>query len=125
MNTNTNTNANTDLKSLDDELNQMILTGRAMEAMERFYDRDVSMQENSDPPTVGLTANLEREKQFFAMVDAFHGAQVLAQAVGDGVTMTEWTMDITFKGQPRATSSQVALRRWKNGKVVSERFYHK
>jgi hypothetical protein len=114
-----------ELKTLDDALNQMILTGKALEAMERFYDQEVTMQENTDAPCVGLLANLEREKQFFAAVEQFHGARILAQAIGDGTTLTEWENDVQFKGAPRALVHQVSVRRWKSGKVVHERFYHK
>jgi hypothetical protein len=32
---------------------------------------------------------------------------------------------VTLKGVGRIQMSQVAVRRWKNGKVVHERFYHK
>ena len=113
-----------DLKKLDDDLNQMILTGQAMEAMHRFYDEDCKMQENHDAPCVGLAANVEREKQFFTQVEAFHGARILSQAIGDGVTYTEWETDVTMKGAPRHKSQQVAQRRWKNGKIVHERFFH-
>lgn len=113
------------LKQLDDELNQLILTGKVFEAMERFYATDVVMQENTDAPCIGLAANLEREKQFFAMVETFFGARVTAQAIGDGVTITEWVNDVQFKGAPRAEMHQVSVRRWKDGKIVHERFYHK
>jgi len=114
-----------DLKALDDELNRMILSGQAMEAMHKFYDQDCTMQENNDEPCCGLAANLEREKQFFASVDQYHGGKVLAQGIGDGVTFTEWETDVTFKGAPRMKMNQVAERRWKDGKIVHERFFHK
>jgi hypothetical protein len=34
-------------------------------------------------------------------------------------------MDVTLKGAGRIKMNQVAVRRWKNGKIVHERFYHK
>jgi hypothetical protein len=34
-------------------------------------------------------------------------------------------MDVTLKGVGRITMVQVAVRRWKDGKIVHERFYHK
>lgn len=114
-----------DLRTLDSELNQLILAGKVFEALERFYDKDVVMQENHDEPCRGLAQNIEREKQFFTMVEAFHGSKVLAQGVGDDVTFGEWENDVTFKGAPRATSNQVSVRKWKNGKIVHERFHHK
>jgi hypothetical protein len=114
-----------DLRALDGELNQMILSGKIFEAFERFYDKDVVMQENHDAPCHGMSDNLAREQQFFASVEQFHGAKILTQAVGDGVSFAEWENDVTFKGAPRMTSHQISVRTWKNGKIVHERFYHK
>ena len=83
------------------------------------------MQENSDDPFVGKDVNRKREQEFFASVEEFHGAKLLASAVGDGgATFGEWEYDVTFKGAGRVTMNQVAVRRWKDGKVASERFYY-
>ncbi len=112
------------LKALDDELNEMILTGKAMEAFEKFYSDEVDMQENTDPPTKGKAANRQREIEFFSSVEEFHGGEVLSSAAGDDVTFSEWTSDITFKGGQRVKSAQVAVRRWQDGQIVSERFYY-
>ena len=32
--------------------------------MNEFYDKDTVTQDNANPPTKGLAANIEREKQF-------------------------------------------------------------
>jgi hypothetical protein len=112
------------LKALDDDLNQHILSGRALEAMEKFYDTHVAMAENNDAPTVGLAANIEREKQFFAMVESYDG-KLVSQGVGDGVTFTEWYSKVGLKNGVKYESKQVAVRRWQNGKIVSETFFYK
>lgn len=112
------------LAELDAELNQMVLSGKAMEAFEKFYDDNVSMQENSDPVTKGKDANRQREIDFFSSVEQFHGAAVEASATGDDVSFRQLMMDITFKGGTRMKMEQVAVRRWTNGKVVSERFFY-
>lgn len=102
----------------------MILSGKVMEAFEQFYGDNVAMQENSDPPTVGKAANRERELEFFAKVEQFHGTKVLSSAFHSDTGFSEWEYDLTFKGAPRFTMSQVCVRKWKDGKVVRERFYH-
>jgi hypothetical protein len=117
--------ATADLRALDSQLNQLILAGQVFEALERFYHPEVIMQENNDEPCCTLATNIEREKKFFEMVEAFHGSKITSLGVGDDVTFSEWESDVTFKGAPRATMHQATVRRWKDGKVVHERFYHK
>jgi hypothetical protein len=110
---------------LDAQLNQMILTGKVMEAFEQFYGEDVVMQENFDAPKVGKAKCREAEMEFFGKVEAFHGSKMPASAANGDVSFAEWEYDITFKGAPRMKMNQVSVRRWKDGKVVHERFYYK
>ncbi len=112
------------VKDLDDELNQMVLTGQAMEAFEKFYADDVEMQENSDPPAKGKDTNRQREIEFFSSIEQFHGAEVRGSAAGDDISFAEWMMDVTFKGGQRMKLEQAVVRRWNDGKIVSERFYY-
>lgn len=113
-----------DVAALDDQLNQMVLNGQAMEAFEKFYADDVVMQENSGDPVRGKDANRQRELDFFASLEEFHGAGVLGSGVSGERSYTEWWMDVTFKGAGRVKMEQVAARIWKDGLVVSERFYY-
>ena len=105
-------------------MNQMILNGKAMEAFEQFYADDVVMQENENPATAGKAANRERELKFFDSVEAIHSGAITASAAGDDVSFCEFEMDVTFKGAKRVTMRQVSVRRWKDGKIVHEKFYY-
>ena len=97
--------------------------GKIIEAINEFYDKDVKMQENAHPPTEGLAANIEREKQFMSNVKEWKGFNVTASGVGDGVTFYECALDfIAVSGQP-VHMEQVVLAKWKNGKIVHERYY--
>ena len=58
------------------------------------------------------------------MVAAFHSAEVKATAIGDNITMTEWEMDVTYKGAPRKKICQVAVQKWNGGQIIHERFYY-
>lgn len=42
-----------DLKTLVEELNQMILDGKILDAFEKFYAEDIVMQDNNYPARVG------------------------------------------------------------------------
>ena len=101
-----------------------IRSGKIIEAMNEFYDRDIVMQDNATPPTKGLAANIEREKQFLSGVKEWKGFDVKASAAGDNVTFYECTMDfIATNGQP-VHMEQISVARWNNGKIVHERFYY-
>ena len=113
-----------DTATLDNQLNQDILSGKAMEAFEACYADDVVMQENSEEPRRGKEANREIEKQFFESIEEFHGAKLHASAVNGDVTFSQWEWDVTFKGASRVQMNQVAVHHWKNGKVSSERIYY-
>ena len=115
----------TNIGELNKKLDQAIFTGRAMEAFEELYDDDVVMQENTDAEHRGKAVNRKREQDFFATIEQFHGGQVLASGHGGDVSFSEYDMDVTLKGVGRIQMVQVAVRRWKNGKIVHERFYHK
>lgn len=115
----------TNIAELDHKLNEGILGGKAIEVFDELYDDNVVMQENTEPPYVGKQFNRQRELDFFATIEAWHGGKVLASAAAGDTSFSEWEMDVTIKGAGRVNMSQVAVRPWKNGKVVHERFYHK
>jgi len=110
--------------ALDQQLNEMVLTGKALEAFEKFYAEDVVMQENSEEPRVGKETNRKLEKEFFASVKEFHDGKVLSSAINGDTSFSEWYMDVTFKNGTRYKLAQVAVRKWKDGKIVHERFYY-
>lgn len=112
------------LKDLVEDLNSMILKGQIMEAFEKYYHNDVVMQENEQTPTIGKAANREKEKQFLANLVEFRKAEAKAVAVGDNVTMEEWFFDYTHNEWGKKTYHQVAVQRWKDSKIIHERFYY-
>ena len=114
----------TNLQQRLNDLFGYISQGKIIEAMNEFYDKDTVMQDNANPPTVGQAANIEREKQFMSGVKEWKGFNVTASGVGDNVTFYESTIDfIATNGQP-VHLEQVAVSKWKNGKIVHERFYY-
>ena len=118
------TAAATSVAELDQALNEAILTGKALEAFEKYYADDVVMQENSDEPRVGKEANRKAEVEFFSSLAEFHEGKLVSEAVNGDVTFGEWFMDVTFKNGYRLKLAQTAVRRWKDGQIVHERFYY-
>lgn len=107
-----------------EELNSLIVQGKAMEGFEKFYGRDVVMQENQEEPTVGKEKNRLREQEFFGNVEEFRTATPLNVTVGDDCTMVEWRLDYTHKVWGVRNYKQVAVQEWKDGKIMKETFYY-
>ena len=116
--------ANISIAQRVEDLQEYIKTGRIMEAMTEFYAPNVSMQENSDPPTVGLAFNIEREKQFMAQVKTWVGYEVRSVSVGKDCSAVESAVDFVNQQDQKIHMEQVAIERWRDGKIVSERFYY-
>jgi hypothetical protein len=112
------------IKSLDNQLNDMILHGDLMQAFEKFYAENVEMIENMDS-FKGKEVNRSREQEFMSAIQKMDACELLGHAISGDTTYTEWHMDVTFKNGQRSNMYQVAVRHWKDGQIVQERFYHK
>ena len=106
------------------ELLDYVRNGKIMDAMKEFYADDVVMTEPAYGETVGLAANLEREQKFVDSVKAFKHFETPAVAVGDDVSIYENVMDWTDVEGNDIHVEQVAVQKWKGGKIVHERFYY-
>ncbi len=112
------------VSELNQELNDMILAGKGLDAFEAFYADDVVMHEN-DQKFEGKDVNRKREQEWFGNVEEFHGAKFPATAVNGDVSFVEHEYDVKMKGMPRMMMNQVSVRKWKDGKIVDEHFYYK
>ncbi len=107
-----------------DDLNNMILQGKALEAFDKYYHEDVSMRENNNPPVTGKVANRQREEAFFGAITEFRAAKPVNVTANGNTTMVEWHFDYTHKEWGERKYSQVAVQEWKDGQIINERFYY-
>ena len=115
-----------DLASRVRDLVSYVQNGRIIDAMYEFYADEVSMQENHNPPTTGLAANVEREKQFLAYVKQWKGFDVDAVAVdaARGKTLVQSRVEFEAVDGKTVRMDQVAVQTWRDGKIVNEKFYY-
>jgi ketosteroid isomerase-like protein len=108
------------------ELLSYVQQGRIVDAMYEFYAPEVTMQENNNPPTVGLEANVEREKKFVASVRQWKRFDVNAVAVDPARGVAFVQSELEFEGVDGKSyrTDQVAVQTWRDGKIVNEKFYY-
>lgn len=109
---------------LDDQLNTLIVQGKSVDAFQKFYAEDVVAQENDEPERKGRDAWMRARQEMEKNLTKFD-ARVLAHAANGDTSFSEWEYNIELAGMGAMRIVQVAVRRWKNGRVVRERFYHK
>lgn len=114
----------TEIESSLKELNDLVLQGKMIDAFEKFYHEDVSMQENELAPTVSKKLNRQRELEFYSAVTDFRGAQVKGLAVGDNISFVIWHYDYTHKDWGVKNYSQVSIQEWKDGQIIREKFVY-
>jgi len=113
-----------DLKTRENDLNEKILSGAALDAFERYYADGVVMHEGNEQSFEGKAENRDREKDFFSKVEKLNTLELRAVAYGDGVTISEWHYDFVHTDWGHQRFDQIAVRRWSNdGQVVEECFY--
>jgi len=108
---------------LDAELNRMILEGNALDAFEKFYAEDVVMIDQGFEPWVGKDLNRDREKDFFSKLTEVRAFDLRESSAGEDVSFSIWCNDYTHAEWGELKYEQVAVRHWKDGKIVKERFY--
>lgn len=113
-----------DVAQLDAALNDMIRQGKALEAFEEFYADDVVMIEN-DQAFEGKERNRKREQEFFGAIKEVHSATIGATAINGNVSFCEQSFEATLDDGRRLRLEEVAVRTWRDGKIIRERFYYK
>ena len=108
-----------DLKTLETSVNALAQKGDMAAALNQFYADDCSFQEGNQPArSGGKAAQLSYLANFFATVTKVNAIQLHGQAVGEGATISEWTIDLATTNGP-ILWNEVIRRQWRGGKVVS------
>ncbi len=105
----------------------MLKEGKFLDAFEKYYSENCSMQENDQDPRKGKDANRKFEIEWFSGVEEVHGFEIRDYAANEdtGTAFIHSWMDLTFKGQGRMKMEEVSIQHWKDGKIFRERFIYK
>ena len=108
------------------DLVSYIQNGRIHDAMLEFYADDVQMQENNNPPTAGLPANVVREQQFVASVKEWKTLNVETVSVDAkrGRSVVQSNFSFVNQQDQLVQYDQVAVQQWRGGKITHEKFYY-
>lgn len=106
------------------DLNELIIQGKMMEAFEKYYHEDVAMRENNQPPMIGKSANRQRELEFLDNIVEFRGAAAKGTVVAGDTSFVIWDFDYTHKQWGERKYTQISVQQWKDNRIVQENFYY-
>lgn len=115
-----------ELKEKVHVLNQLIIRGDTVKAMEIYYADEVEMQENEDAPRKGKSACMSAEQDNLKNVAKLE-CRLLNQAIDAerNVVFSEWSFIITRNDDTKLMLTEVSVQHWENGQVAREKFYYK
>ncbi|WP_420602797.1 SnoaL-like domain-containing protein [Flagellimonas sp.] len=107
------------------EVTNLLAEGKFIEAMENYLADDVQLFEGNNAAKVGKEFCLAEEQKLLETVTAFHGYKVVnGPAVKGDTTFYEAVMEFDTNDGTKHRFEQVVRTRWKDGKIINERYYH-
>jgi hypothetical protein len=106
------------------ELIALVEDGRFIDAMERYYAADATMQENQQTPRRGLPQLLAHENLVLTNSKSVVTRSVDFFAIDGEQVAIHWVFEMTLRNGHRFVLDEMAWQRWHNGKVVEEKFFY-
>ena len=114
-------------KEVADRLVELCRTGQIQQAQTELYgDTMVSIEPAGAPieKAEGLSAVIEKGKQFAGMIEERHGGSITDPVVTGKYFSMGMTLDATMKERGRVLLEEVCIYKVENGKIVFEEFFY-
>jgi len=98
--------------------------GKFLEAIQEFYAEDATMQENNQPPRVGLAALLENERRVLASLKEIRVNRAESFIVDGDRSAINWVYHFIDSQGRDFRRNEMAYQVWRDGKIISERFFY-
>ena len=109
-------------KAAVEDLIAKVVGGKSLEAFDRYYGDDVTMQENEQPPRIGKAACRTFEEDFLSKVKAMR--TFVCFVISANKAFIVYRIDVDHADWGTLNMSEVAIQEWSNGKVVREKFVY-
>ena len=98
--------------------------GLYVEALQEFYTDDATMQENGNPPRVGLKALVAHERGVMAAFKEIRTLPVKSWLVDGDSVVIQWVFEFTRADGTRFRMDELAHQLWRGDRIAEERFYY-
>lgn len=98
--------------------------GRFVEAIERFYADEATMQENHRPPRVGKPALVANERKVIEGTRSVSARCVRPVFVNGEQVVLRWQFEFEDRMGVIARIDELALQLWRGEQIVQEKFFY-
>ena len=102
----------------------LVENGHYVQAIEKFYHPDASMQENTSAPRFGREALVAHEKKVLAGLKAMKTRRVDKLLVDGDHVVINWVFEMTGADGATRILDELALQTWDGDRIRRERFYY-
>jgi len=95
-----------------------------VEAIEEFYTKDASMQENQSPPRVGRDLLMARERAVLAKARSVKSTCVRPVFVNGDNVVVRWVFDFEWPDGTKTHMEELAYQRWEGERIAEETFFY-
>lgn len=107
-----------------DELIQLVIEDKSVEALKKFYHDDVVMQEANYPPRVGIAAAIAHATEASDKTDKIFEVKAASVLIDGDRAVIEWHAEWTTMSGKRIRVEEVALQTWRGDRIIHERFFY-
>jgi ketosteroid isomerase-like protein len=93
-------------------------------ALEQFYHPHASMQDNQQPPRLGLERLIADERATMARFAQMKTDPVTDLFIDGDKVAIRWKFTFTPAEGPAMTMEEVTLQRWEGDRIAEERFFY-
>jgi len=113
----------TSIETAETASNALTKQGKIIESIDTYYADDCVFIEPD-----GARRNSRKEERahlesFFATLKSFDSATLHGQTIGINMSMSEWTFKMTGGDGKAIVWNEVLVRRWRDNKIISEKYY--
>ena len=106
------------------DLKELLGKGKFIEAMEKYLDDNVILQEANNTPKIGKEVALNAEKELLDTVTEFIKYDIKNISISGNTSYYDAIMEFKTNDGQHHRFEQVNRTEWKNGKIINERYYH-
>ncbi len=111
-------------KSTVEQFLARVESGATVEAIQKFYAPDASIQENLHAPRRGREALVQHERQALAGLRSLKAEAVRPYLMDGDVVVIRWVFVLESKDGSTTRLEELAYQRWQGEKIAQEQFFY-